>query len=375
MLSIKGLVKTFSEGKGTKKKQVKAVDGISFDVEPGELYTLLGPSGCGKSTTLRCLAGLEEPDEGTISLRDRVLYDFANDVNVPPHRRGLGMVFQSYAIWPHMNVYKNVVFPLTHGRWSERVTRVVARERVDRVLEAVKLIHLRDRPATDLSGGQQQRLALARALVMESPLLLLDEPLSNLDAKLREEMRFELKRLQQDLGITSIYVTHDQIEALAMSSKIAVMNDGRLEQVGTPSEIYNNPATRFVADFIGTTNFLEGKIVEVVAAEEYRVETPHGSVLVEHDVALPIGTPATVLVRPERLTLEEGSLDAPMVGKLPGTVDAWGFLGNAVEHRVRVGDMFVRVRSSPSIAIAPNTPVIVGVPSKWATLLPEPAPE
>src|SRR5215217_7568192 len=214
MLRIRNLVKTFAGARVEKHRRVQAVDDVSFEVEDGQLFTLLGPSGCGKTTTLRCIAGLEMPDRGEISIDDRVLFSSERRVRVPANERGLGMVFQSYAIWPHMNVFKNVAFPLQVLPRRQRPSRKELRERVERALKVVRLDHLARRQATDLSGGQQQRLALARALV-------LDEPLSNLDAKLREEMVFELKRLQRDLGVTAIYVTHDQAEALAMSNRIA----------------------------------------------------------------------------------------------------------------------------------------------------------
>jgi iron(III) transport system ATP-binding protein len=254
MLTITELVKTFPPGRGERAGRVRAVDDISFDVEDGELFTLLGPSGCGKTTTLRCVAGLETPDSGEITIGDRVLYSSKRRIRVSANERGLGMVFQSYAIWPHMNVYRNVAFPLQVLPRSRRPGRKQLRDRVERVLAVVQLDQLAGRQATDLSGGQQQRLALARALVMEPPLLLLDEPLSNLDAKLREDMRFELKRLQRELGITGVYVTHDQVEALAMSNRVAVMRAGKIEQVGRPREVYEAPKSRFVADFIGTSS-------------------------------------------------------------------------------------------------------------------------
>src|SRR5437868_860053 len=234
LLEVRELLKTFPAAKGELRGRVHAVDNVSLDVQEGELFTLLGPSGCGKTTTLRSIAGLETPDEGTISVRGRVLFSSQANTRVPANQRGLGMVFQSYAIWPHMNVYDNVAFPLQVLPRAKRPKRAEMREKVERALAVVKLDQLASREATALSGGQQQRLALARALVMEPSLLLLDEPLSNLDAKLRERMRFELKRLQRELGITTVYVTHDQSGALALSHQIAVMNRGRIEQIGAP---------------------------------------------------------------------------------------------------------------------------------------------
>jgi iron(III) transport system ATP-binding protein len=243
LLSVTDLVKTYPGARQEKHKRVLAVDHISLEVDEGELFTLLGPSGCGKTTTLRSSAGLEMPDKGTITVAGRVLFSSEKRVRVPANDRGLGMVFQSYAIWPHMNVFENVAFPLQVLPRSKRPGRSQVRERVERVLAVVKLDHLAARDATALSGGQQQRLALARALVMEPALLLLDEPLSNLDAKLREDMRFELKRLQRELGLTCVYVTHDQTEALAMSNQVAVMRDGKVEQVGRPRGRASSPTS------------------------------------------------------------------------------------------------------------------------------------
>src|SRR5512132_3497553 len=255
MLKVEGL---FTEYPNERGEIVRAAQDVSFTVAEGRLFTLLGPSGCGKTTTLRSIAGLERPRAGEISVNGRVVYSSSKGVFVTPNRRGFGMVFQSYAIWPHMNVFQNAAFPLEVG--DKRYSRKEIRDKVMRVLSAVQLDHLADREATKLSGGQQQRLALARALVMEPALLLLDEPLSNLDAKLRERMRFELKRLQRELGITTVYVTHDQSEALALSHSIAVMNAGRIEQLGTPREVYERPRNQFVADFIGSTNFVAGDV-------------------------------------------------------------------------------------------------------------------
>src|SRR5207244_1215688 len=279
LLEVRDLVKTYPGARQERHKRVLAVDHVSLDVQEGELFTLLGPSGCGKTTTLRSIAGLETPDEGEISVGGRILFASRTKMRVPANQRGLGMVFQSYAIWPHMNVFQNVAFPLQVLPRNKRPSRSELRKRVERVLAVVKLDHLASRDATALSGGQQQRLALARALVMEPALLLLDEPLSNLDAKLRERMRFELKRLQRELGITTVYVTHDQSEALALSHSIAVMNKGRIEQIGAPREIYERPVNQFVADFIGSTNFLDATVSAADGgAGFYRVRCELGEV-------------------------------------------------------------------------------------------------
>src|ERR671920_13695 len=267
---------------------VKAAQNVTFDVPEGELFTLLGPSGCGKTTTLRSVAGLERPTSGEIQVGGRIVYSSQKGIFVPPNKRDFGMVFQSYAIWPHMNVFQNAAFPLQVR--SSKLSSKDIQDKVKRVLSAVGLDHLADREATKLSGGQQQRLALARALVMQPKLLLLDEPLSNLDAKLRVRLRFELKRIQRDLGLTTIYVTHDQGEALALSHEIAVMNEGRVVQIGPPRAIYERPKTKFVADFIGTTNFIDGQVRGFdAAANRWRVDTPIGQLLVESDGTLKDG--------------------------------------------------------------------------------------
>src|SRR2546426_236624 len=246
VLRLDGVTKVFGA--------VRALDGASLEVERGEIFTLLGPSAYGKTATLRLVAGLEHPDAVEIARRGRVVASVARRVFVAPHKRNLGMVFQSYAIWPHMNVFENVAYPLR----LRGVKRSVVAEKVTRVLDLVGLAGLDERGATLLSGGQMQRLALCRALVYEPDLLLLDEPFSNLDAKLREQMRVELKLLQRRLGITVLFVTHDQIEALSLSDRIAVMQRGRVEQVGAPRELYERPASAFVRDFLGQTVILRG---------------------------------------------------------------------------------------------------------------------
>jgi iron(III) transport system ATP-binding protein len=236
-------------------KKVVAINRIQLEVEKGEMLTLLGPSGCGKTTTLRCIAGLERPDEGDIVIDGKPML---SQGFVEPSKRGIGMVFQNYAVWPHMKVYNNIVY----GLKIQKMSRQQMNEKALNVLELVGLSGLEDRYPSQLSGGQQQRVALARALVGNPKVLLLDEPLSNLDAKLREELRFEIKSLVRRMGITSVYVTHDQAEAMVISDRIAVMNSGNVVQIGTANEIYEKPANKFVADFIGTMNFMPGKVVE-----------------------------------------------------------------------------------------------------------------
>ncbi len=244
-IEIKNLFKRF--------KKVVAVNHIELEVNEGEMLTLLGPSGCGKTTTLRCIAGLEKPEEGDIIIDGKPML---SQGFVEPSKRGIGMVFQNYAVWPHMKVYKNIVY----GLKLQKIPKRSIQERAQQVLELVGLDGLEERYPGQLSGGQQQRVALARALVGNPKVLLLDEPLSNLDAKLREELRFEIKSLVRRMGITSVYVTHDQAEAMVISDRIAVMDSGNVVQIGTPYEIYEKPANRFVADFIGTMNFMSGEV-------------------------------------------------------------------------------------------------------------------
>ena len=234
--------------------KVTAVNRIQLEVQKGELLTLLGPSGCGKTTTLRCIAGLEKPEEGDIIIDGKSMI---SEGFVQPSKRGIGMMFQNYAVWPHMKVYSNIVY----GLKLQKISRQGIKEKAKDVLELVGLQGLEDRYPGQLSGGQQQRVALARALIRNPKVLLLDEPLSNLDAKLREKMRFEIKSLVKRMGITSVYVTHDQAEAMVISDRIVVMEKGNIVQIGSPHEIYEKPASRFVADFIGAMNFIPGEVV------------------------------------------------------------------------------------------------------------------
>src|SRR3954467_1772373 len=325
MLKIQSLCTEYTNELG---QPVKAAQDVNIDVPEGHFFTLLGPSGCGKTTTLRSIAGLERPKSGEISVNGVPVFSAARNVFVPPNQRGFGMVFQSYAIWPHMDVFTNTAFPLQVGKKS--FSRAEIDSKVMKVLKAVQLDHLRDREATKLSGGQQQRLALARALVMEPKLLLLDEPLSNLDAKLRELMRFELKRLQRELRITTVYVTHDQSEALALSHEIAVMSEGRIQQIGSPRDIYDRPKNPFVADFVGSTNFLDGSVLGPDGADaRYRVRTEIGDLTVqapgprgEHDRVLVSGRPEVV-----RLTEQKPQSG---VNVWQGKVDQKVFLGEVL---------------------------------------------
>jgi iron(III) transport system ATP-binding protein len=377
MLTIENLIKTFPGDRMKRERssgaeestgpvtgsRIRAVDDVTLEVQEGEMFTLLGPSGCGKTTTLRSIAGLERPDSGSIAVADRVLFAGGDDrkrVFVPPNRRALGMVFQSYAIWPHMKVFDNVAFPLQVMPRQKRPSKAKIRERVMTVLETMELAAMSNRQATKLSGGQQQRLALARALVTEPQLLLLDEPLSNLDAKLRESLRFELKRFQRELGITSVYVTHDQIEALALSSRIAVMRDGKIMQIGRPREIYEDPANHFVADFIGNSNFLEGT---VTGAQEsrYSVGTTLGDLWVEHAAPLAAGTRVVLAVRPEAIDLTRDPASGERANEVTGEVVTRSYVGGSVDHIVRVKEFEFLVRCHSSVSIAPDTAVTLRI--------------
>ena len=293
----------------------------------GEFVTLLGPSGCGKTTMLRIIAGFEKPTEGEVYINDQLVS--GGKTFVPPEKRNIGMVFQSYAVWPHMNVFDNVAYPLT----IKKTPRQTIKENVGRVLSIVHLSQYADRLPSQLSGGQQQRVALARALVAEPELLLLDEPLSNLDAKLRESMRFEIKEIQSSLGITVIYVTHDQTEAMAMSDRIILINQGSVQQVASPAEIYNHPANPFVADFLGKVDFAKGR----ADAGRIALSGTDQSIPYDGDKRGAV----TVAVRPERITL---SLTE---GDLRGTLETQYYLGDVNDCRVRVGEMTFRVIAPP----------------------------
>jgi iron(III) transport system ATP-binding protein len=330
---------------------VKAAQDVNIEVPEGHFFTLLGPSGCGKTTTLRSIAGLERPKSGTITVNNVVVYSGASgtpNVFVPPNQRGFGMVFQSYAIWPHMDVFTNTAFPLQVGK--KKYSRSEIDAKVMRVLKAVQLDHLRDREATKLSGGQQQRLALARALVMEPKLLLLDEPLSNLDAKLRELMRFELKRLQRELGITTVYVTHDQSEALALSHQVAVMSHGRIQQIGSPRDIYERPQNQFVADFVGNTNFVEGTVMAKDAAHDfYVIDTELGPLRSSSVEPLRAGDKAVLSIRPEDVELSDEKPADTSFNAWHAMVDQKVFLGEAMDWQIKVGERTLLSRTHPSV--------------------------
>jgi iron(III) transport system ATP-binding protein len=303
-----------------------AVSDVSLSIEQGEMFTLLGPSGCGKTTLLRLLAGFYAPDAGEIRFGDRVVND------VPPHERGIGMVFQNYALWPHMTVTENV----SYGLKLRKVSKSDMAMRVQAVLEKVGLTGLGERYPGQLSGGQQQRVALARALVLNPQMLLLDEPLSNLDAKIRVQVRSEIRKLQKDLGITAVYVTHDQEEALAMSDRIAVFNQGKACQIGPPKVLYERPATRFVADFIGINNLIQGTVRSVEGPQRsLRVQTGLGEICAIHDERLRTGDQCVICIRPENFALN--SDQGGEKNRFTGRVVLTAYLGNTLRYDVDLG--------------------------------------
>jgi iron(III) transport system ATP-binding protein len=338
-IHVEDLVKSFGEQ--------RALDGVSFAVEEGELFTLLGPSGCGKSTTLLSIAGFQSPDEGRIAAAGTTFFDADRRVNIPAERRNLGIVFQSYAVWPHMTVFENLAFPL-------KVRRVAKRELRTRVEQTLELVEMRDyarRYPHQLSGGQQQRVALARALVYSPEVLLLDEPFSNLDAKLRERARSWVKELQRTLGLTTIFVTHDQDEALSMSDRVLVMNRGIVQQIGTPEVVYRRPVNRFVAEFVGRVNLISGTVAgweDGTAVLD--VDGAGRPLRVRSDRAPSPRSRLTVAVRPEALLLEPS--DSPRNGSntLDASVHAVAFLGDHYQYELEAGSLALTAQSPRAVA-------------------------
>jgi len=357
-VTLTGLTRRFGD--------VAAVAGLDLAVRPGELITLLGPSGCGKTTTLRLVAGFLAPEVGEIRVGERLLSSPA--AVVPPERRRMAMIFQSYALWPHMTVAQNVAYGL---RWGD-VPRADRERRVEEMLRVVQLAGYGGRYPGELSGGQQQRVAVARALVVEPQTLLLDEPLSNLDASLREEMRFEIRRLHEKFGITTLYVTHDQAEAMVISDRVAVLERGRVAQVGTPAEVFERPRTRFVAEFIGRTNLIDG-----VAADPRSVTRGQLRLLVAAGDLTP-GAPTVVSIRPHQIVLEPAPDGRPPAATSDGT-NAWtgtvtraSYLGDAVDYQVALAesDLVLRVSAPAPARARAGQSVVLTVPREACVLLP-----
>jgi spermidine/putrescine ABC transporter ATP-binding subunit len=341
---------------------VTAVSDISLRIESGEFLTLLGPSGSGKTTTLMMIAGFVQPSAGDIRIGGRSVVD------LPPHRRNIGVVFQSYALFPHMSVFDNVAFPLR----MRHIDQESVHRRVADALSMVRLRHLEHRRIQQLSGGQQQRVALARALVFEPPLLLMDEPLGALDRKLREQMQLEIKRIQKALGVTVVYVTHDQDEALMLSNRIAVMHDGIIQQVGTPAQIYERPANMFVAQFVGESNSFDG-VVDEVSPVSTAIHLPavrsriHGPV-----IEAVVGQPVRAVIRPEALSLHSHRTAVEnSVNAIEGCVEEVVYLGQAIRYTVRVGDLplTVRLPHQPGASVFESGARVTITWSRPATLL------
>ena len=347
--------------------EATAVDGISFTVERGEHLTLLGPSGCGKTTTLRAIAGLETPSGGTIRIGGAAMYSAAERRNVPAEKRGISMVFQSYAVWPHMSVFDNVAY----GLRVRKLPRDEVARQVERALDLVQMRDFAGRSAALLSGGQQQRVALARALAFSPQVLLFDEPLSNLDAKLRAEMRVELRDLQRRLDVTSVYVTHDQEEALAISDRVVVMNVGRIEQIGSPEDIYHRPKSRFVADFVGSANLIPGRVAGPVnGSGAIRFEGAGGVVLQAWAAHQPRGDEDTVAVRTAHIALmPQGVASAPDGNTAPGHIRQRLFHGDFIQYVVDWAPGTLIVRRPPTDLFDEGAPITLSFAAEHCVLL------
>lgn len=356
---INNLTKTFGE--------VVAVDKVSFTIEAGKFFTLLGPSGCGKSTTLRCIAGLEDPDKGQIIFGEKSLYDSEKSIKTKPEDRNIGMVFQSYAVWPHMTVFNNVAYPLRIKKYSHNEIN----EMVEAALSFVELADYGTRYPSQLSGGQQQRVALARAIVGKTNVLLFDEPLSNLDAVLREKMRFDIARWQKELGITTIYVTHDQSEAMVMSDILAVMDNGKLMQLGSPDEIYRKPNSKMVASFLGTANFINGKVVslknngyEVITDnnEKYVIKrSDQNENLINQDV--------TILIRPEDIQIIDPDNVTNKTNVFKGSISKVAFLGNQIDYECEFKTFPLRFCTNNETRHSIGTNIYVYLPPEKSVII------
>jgi iron(III) transport system ATP-binding protein len=345
-IRIKGVSKHYySDG-----KIIKALDGVDLTIPANKIFTLLGPSGCGKTTLLRCIVGLESPDSGEITIGDEVVWSSEKNIFIPTEERGLGMVFQTYAIWPHMNVFDNVAYPLQ----TRKVPKKQIIQKVEKTLKFVQLEGYERRPATRLSGGQQQRVALARALVAEPKVILFDEPLSNLDAKLREETRKELREFLTKLKITAVYVTHDRVEALALSDIIAVMRVGNIIETGTPKKIYFDSDHCFVADFIGRANLIKA-VVRSQHDDKTVVDSGIGTLSCQKR-DFPVGSEVTLCLRPEFINLVKGGIKA---GKniVSGKISSLVFIGDAYEGEIAAGSENLLARIAPESDLNEGDPV------------------
>jgi len=352
-LSLAGLQKYFGN--------VHALQDIDLEVAQGEFISLLGPSGCGKTTTLRCAAGFEFPDAGSIR------FDGRDVTALPPEKRDIGMVFQNYALFPHMTVRQNLSF----GLEMRMVAKDAARARIDRMLEMVQLGEMAHRYPRQLSGGQQQRVALARALVIEPKVLLLDEPLANLDAVLRDEMRFFIRELQQRVGITALYVTHDQSEAMVMSDRIVVMFDGRIAQTGSPEDIHARPRGERIAKFVGRANLIDGTVDSCIDGHLHRLSTPLGPVVGRHDAKLQAGACVKVAVRPAAMSLCVGRAGSDGANQFACRVERTFYTGGVVEHLVRAGGQSFTAVSAPAQAVAAGNPAFISFAPSDAWIMAE----
>ena len=360
MLQVRGLTKTFR----FRDTVNQALDNVDLDIEEGEFFVLLGPSGCGKTTMLRSIAGLEQPERGDISIDGTSVFSSQSGAFVSPDRRPIAMVFQSYAIWPHMNVYENIAFPLRQG--VQKFDRDTIRARVEEVLSLLGLGGMDERPVTTLSGGQQQRVALARALALRPRVLLMDEPLSNLDYKLQIRLRSELRALMHRLGLTTVYVTHNQAEALEVGDKIAVMDHGRIIQMGSPRDIYHSPRDEFVARFIGDMNLLPARMHGLENGHAV-LETGLGRLAARRSADGPAtGETCFLGVRPEDIHIVsngDGAADNAVEGKAVSSQ----YTGEAVIYTVQVGDAAIRVKAHHSLTVEDGATVTVALPPEHCT--------
>jgi iron(III) transport system ATP-binding protein len=355
---IEKLIKRFGK--------VTAIDGVDIHIPEGKIFTLLGPSGCGKTTTLRCLAGFENADEGKIWIGDQLIFDSRQKINISPQKRGMGMVFQSYAVWPHMSVFENIAFPLR----IRKAPRGKINEQVARALSMVGIEELKDRLPSEISGGQQQRVAFARAIVYEPAVLLLDEPLSNLDAKLREQMRFEILELQRKIGVTTVYVTHDQEEAMVLSDEVLVMDFGKVIQRGDPEEIYFDPTNEFVADFIGKINFLNGTVanqkedISVVGINDEGFRSEVHSTRTNYSK----GQKVLVSIRPENIQIHTSKPDQE-INTWPAKLIRKNFLGGLFDMVVEVKGKELRARTPFKVEATSGSEIFIHIPPKDVLLI------